>query len=179
MPPVPFSNQRQLFVWSAVRCSRRLRGDRREPPAKSVPQVVAAMSVQRDFTSLLSTESRKEVLAGGSADQRTANAERLIASLRQSVVGRTATFSSPFGECPIIYVDNTASGRPLACIEEYINEVVLPTYGNTHTTSSICGYQSTMFREEARQIIKNATNCTDKDHLIFSGEPLLFEACSA
>ena len=40
--------------------------------------------------------------------------------------------------------------RSLKFIEEYITREVLPSYGNTHTTTSFTSRQSTHFREEAR-----------------------------
>ena len=59
----------------------------------------------------------------------------------------------PFGPQPVVYADYTASGRSLTFIEDYIADVVLPLYANTHTESSGTGLQTTRFREEARQII--------------------------
>ena len=35
---------------------------------------------------------------------------------------------------------------------------VLPLYGNTHTTTSVTGLQSTCFRLEARQMVAQACN---------------------
>jgi len=46
---------------------------------------------------------------------------------------------------------------------------VLPLYGNTHTTTSATGMQSTFFREESRQLIKQAVNASEEDALIFTG----------
>ncbi len=43
-------------------------------------------------------------------------------------------------------------------IEAFMRDEVLPLYGNTHTTSSNTGAQTTAFREEARQIIADAVN---------------------
>lgn len=40
--------------------------------------------------------------------------------------------------------------RPLKFIEDYIKDEVLPAYANTHTTTSVTGLQSTLFRHEAR-----------------------------
>lgn len=54
-------------------------------------------------------------------------------------------------------------------IERFMRDEVLPVYGNTHTTSSETGAQTTSFREEARHIIAEAVNAnkvrrTDKQH---------------
>ncbi len=80
----------------------------------------------------------------------------------------------PLGKIPCIYMDWTASGRPLQSIENYFQKEIYPLYGNTHTTSSITGHQSTCFRHEARQIIAEATNAkiTGRaaiDNVIFCG----------
>ncbi|XP_064215241.1 uncharacterized protein LOC658498 isoform X2 [Tribolium castaneum] len=68
-----------------------------------------------------------------------------------------------------VYCDYAASGRSLQFIEEYITREVLPSYGNTHSTTSITSLQSTNFRQEARDIIKNASNASDSDAVIFTG----------
>ena len=76
-----------------------------------------------------------------------------VHALRNDIVGSYSKFSGPFGDKPITYVDWTASGRPLASVNKYIEDHVCPLYGNTHTTTSITGYQSTCYRHEARQIV--------------------------
>ncbi|KAJ4458295.1 putative aminotransferase class V-fold PLP-dependent enzyme [Paratrimastix pyriformis] len=81
-----------------------------------------------------------------------------------------ASFLSPFGERQISYYDHTASGRPLANIEEILCTRVLPFYGNTHTTSSYTGLQMAHFREEARNEIRKAVGATEMEHaVIFCG----------
>ena len=88
-----------------------------------------------------------------------------LEELRQQVVedtigGTSAVITSPFeispGEparLPLVYCDFTASHRPLQSIENYLMQQCLPSYGNTHTKTSLTGSQSTAFCAEARQIV--------------------------
>ncbi|GLH13230.1 Uncharacterized protein GBIM_17846 [Gryllus bimaculatus] len=69
----------------------------------------------------------------------------------------------------VVYCDYTASGRSLQFIEDYVLREVLPCYGNTHTTTSITSMQSTLFRHEARDIIRNAVHASEHDAVIFAG----------
>lgn len=89
-----------------------------------------------------------------------------IQGLRESIVGRHHRFQSPYGKKPIVYVDWTASGRSVMQIEEFVRGKVLPMYGNTHTSTSITGLQTTCFRHEARQIIAQAVNAHRKDDVV-------------
>lgn len=63
-------------------------------------------------------------------------------------------------------MDFTASSRHLKFVEDYIDEHVKPFYGNTHTSTSITGLQTSCFRHEARTIVANATNCHRKDDVV-------------
>ena len=76
----------------------------------------------------------------------------LLQRINEAVVGRMRYFESPFGRRPVVYCDWTASGRALAHVEEFMRAKVMPLYGNTHTTTSITGLQTTCFRHEARQV---------------------------
>jgi selenocysteine lyase/cysteine desulfurase len=101
-------------------------------------------------------------------------AERVLASVRQDILGSLSPFDSPYGNVPCVYADWTASGRALANIETYIAETVLPLYGNTHTSTSITGRQSTSFRHEARQIVAQSVNAritgrAAEDVVLFTG----------
>ena len=78
--------------------------------------------------------------------------------IRTGLVGRHKSFRTPYGSKPLVYCDWTATGRAVDSIEKYLHREVLPLFGNTHTTTSITGGQTTCFRHEARQIIAQAVN---------------------
>ncbi|KAK2552605.1 putative cysteine desulfurase [Acropora cervicornis] len=59
--------------------------------------------------------------------------------------------------------------KSLSFIEDYIQEQVLPHYGNTHTTTTVTSLQTTLYRHEARDIIRNAVNASEHDSVIFVG----------
>ena len=44
---------------------------------------------------------------------------------------------------------------------------ILPYYGNTHTTSTVTSLQSTLFRHEARDVVRNAVHASEHDAVIF------------
>ena len=93
----------------------------------------------------------------------------LVTKIRNSVIGNNQLIETSFGQKPLIYADYTASGRSLGFIEQFIENKVLPFYANTHTETSYTGAQSTAFREEARQSVKQAVNAVEEDQLIFCG----------
>lgn len=99
--------------------------------------------------------------------------DRMI-TLRSKIIGNYYKFYGPFGPKPVCYVDWTASGRSIKPIEEYLVSNILPLYGNTHTTTSRTGHQSTCYRQEARQIVAQAVNAritgrAAEDVVIFTG----------
>ncbi|UTW44172.1 aminotransferase class V-fold PLP-dependent enzyme [bacterium SCSIO 12696] len=95
--------------------------------------------------------------------------QQLIESINQSVIGERQQIETAFGVKPLVYADYTASGRSLDFIEDFIRQRVLPYYANTHTETSYTGMQTTLLREQARDIIKRSLNCGDDDLVLFSG----------
>uniref|UniRef100_A0A8D9FGV6 tRNA 2-thiocytidine biosynthesis protein TtcA n=1 Tax=Cacopsylla melanoneura TaxID=428564 RepID=A0A8D9FGV6_9HEMI len=94
---------------------------------------------------------------------------KLIKYIEENVIGRNTTFAGPYGRRKVVYCDYTASARSLQFIEDYILKEVLPAYGNTHTTTTLTSLQSTLFRHEARDIIRNAVHASEDDAVIFVG----------
>jgi selenocysteine lyase/cysteine desulfurase len=93
----------------------------------------------------------------------------LIEYIREGVIGSDFAVPGPFGPRRVTYADYTASGRSLSFIEDYVRDVVLPLYANTHTESSGTGLQSTRFREEARDIIRRCVNASEEHAVLFAG----------
>jgi selenocysteine lyase/cysteine desulfurase len=93
----------------------------------------------------------------------------IIDTVRTSVIGADNVVPGPFGPRRVTYADYTASGRSLSFIEDYIREVVLPLYANTHTEASGTGRQTSKFRADAREIIGRCLNTSDEYAIIFTG----------
>jgi selenocysteine lyase/cysteine desulfurase len=87
-----------------------------------------------------------------------AQPEALVASLREQIIGEDQFFSAPFGDRKVTYADYTASGRAVAGVEDFIRDVILTRYANTHTTTSVTGHQTSLFRHEAKLLIKRLVN---------------------
>jgi hypothetical protein len=61
-----------------------------------------------------------------------ADSTSLVDYIRRNEIGAGIPVPSPFGAPrSLLYADHTASGRALTFVEEYVQRVVLPHYGNT------------------------------------------------
>lgn len=93
----------------------------------------------------------------------------LLERIRRGVIGEGEILDGPYGRRRITYADYTASGRSLDFLEDFIRQQVLPRYANTHTESSGTGLQTSLLRQDARQLIHDAVGGTDNDLVIFCG----------
>ncbi|GJM87798.1 hypothetical protein PR202_ga03791 [Eleusine coracana subsp. coracana] len=76
----------------------------------------------------VTTSEEKASAAGTSEDK--------LDWLRSQLIGKNVEFDTPFGRRMLTYADQTASGRSLRYIEDYLVKDVLPFYANTHTEDS-------------------------------------------
>jgi selenocysteine lyase/cysteine desulfurase len=94
----------------------------------------------------------------------------MIEHLRMNIIGDRCIIKTPFGKKEVVYADYTASGRALKFVEDYVLEVAIPTYANTHTEASATGARTTHLREEARDMIHQATNAPSNEYVVlFTG----------
>ena len=93
----------------------------------------------------------------------------LFSYIRTHEIGADLALQTPFGARRVTYADYTASGRALSFIEDYVRDELLPTYGNTHTTTTKTGRQSSEYLAEARTMVRNFLRCGKHDSLIYLG----------
>ncbi|EZA53975.1 tRNA 2-thiocytidine biosynthesis protein TtcA [Ooceraea biroi] len=95
---------------------------------------------------------------------------KLLKYIDDNVIGKNGTFFGPFGRRKVVYCDYTASGRSLQFLEDYIAKEVLPCLGDTRASTSICSLQSSLFRHEARDIVRHAVGAGEQDAVLFTGQ---------
>jgi len=103
------------------------------------------------------------------ANESSADPKVLSKYINDNIIGRDVVFKGPFGKRQVVYCDYIASGKSLKFIEDFIAKEVLSHYGNTHTTTSVTSLQTTLYRHECRDIIRNAVNASEHDSVIFTG----------
>ncbi|XP_020111476.1 uncharacterized protein LOC109726351 [Ananas comosus] len=113
---------------------------------------------------------RVESSSSSSSQRSLRKGEERIAWLRSQLVGSDVEFETPFAGCRrLVYADQTASGRCLHYIENYIIQHVLPIYGNTHTEDSFVGSKITRMVHEAAAYVKRCMGAGPEDALVFCG----------
>ncbi|KAI5014422.1 hypothetical protein ZWY2020_055812 [Hordeum vulgare] len=121
--------------------------------------VEGAMSAT--LLSLLGVTAKSEKGAAAADDK--------VEWLRSQLIGKDVEFDTPFGRRALTYADQTASGRSLSYIEDYIVKEVLPFYGNTHTEDSHVGSKTTRLVHKAARYIKRCMGAGPGDALLFCG----------
>ena len=94
----------------------------------------------------------------------------LFAHIRANEIGAgLLPIHTPFGARATVYADYT--WRPAAVIHRGVRwrRFCWPTYGNTHTTTSKTGRQSSDFVAEARTMVRNYLRCGKHDNILFLG----------
>uniref|UniRef100_A0A7S4RBV9 Aminotransferase class V domain-containing protein n=1 Tax=Alexandrium monilatum TaxID=311494 RepID=A0A7S4RBV9_9DINO len=116
-----------------------------------------------------SAEAQAPASAEAAAALQEADWEEVCRALREGVLGGETETSTPFGSRRIVYADHTATGRSLDALERQVQEHVLPLYGNVHSLTTATARQSTQFRAEARQLVKQYYNLDASHAAIFCG----------
>uniref|UniRef100_J3NBZ8 Aminotransferase class V domain-containing protein n=1 Tax=Oryza brachyantha TaxID=4533 RepID=J3NBZ8_ORYBR len=129
-------------------------------------QVQEAAAVDHAVSSMMSLLGAMSSEKKGSA---AVAAEKRVEWLRSQLIGKDVEFDTPFGRRVLTYADQTASGRSLRYIEEYLVKEVLPFYGNTHTAGSHVGSKTTRLVHKAARYVKRCMGAGAGDALLFCG----------
>ncbi|XP_006663876.3 probable cysteine desulfurase [Oryza brachyantha] len=129
-------------------------------------QVQEAAAVDHAVSSMMSLLGAMSSEKKGSA---AVAAEKRVEWLRSQLIGKDVEFDTPFGRRVLTYADQTASGRSLRYIEEYLVKEVLPFYGNTHTEDSHVGSKTTRLVHKAARYVKRCMGAGAGDALLFCG----------
>ncbi|XP_062202935.1 uncharacterized protein LOC133905214 [Phragmites australis] len=128
------------------------------PAAEETKGMATLLSLLR---SVATSEEKARATAG--------TGEEKVEWLRSQLIGKDVEFDTPFGQRALTYADQTASGRSLRYIEDYIVNEVLPFYGNTHTEDSHVGSKTTRLVHKAARYVKRCMGAGPGDALLFCG----------
>lgn len=91
-----------------------------------------------------------------------------LTRLRAGIIGRTATFTSPFGQRSLVHADNASACRPLQPLEDYIGSNVSPWY-HAESARSNSKLLSAFLRDARESIVSFAGARRDEYAVIFAG----------
>ncbi|KAH0745603.1 hypothetical protein KY285_007260 [Solanum tuberosum] len=132
--------------------------------SSSISSIASSVASHEDLRSRIESFHVRE-----KAISKTESAEKKLSWLRSQIIGENVDFETPFGKRRLTYADHTASGRSLQYIENYIINNVLPFYGNSHTSDSHVGYQTTKIVHEAAAYVKKCLGGGEEDAIMFCG----------
>lgn len=92
-----------------------------------------------------------------------------LTRLRAGIIGRTASFTSPFGERVLVHADNASSCRPLQPLEDYIGTNVSPWYLAEQSSRNRNKLLSAYLRDARESIVSFAGARRDEYAVIFAG----------
>ena len=105
------------------------------------------------------------------------DAQAICDKIFNDMIGNNIQFDSPVKNEKgvnmkkfLIYNDFTASGKGLKEIEKFIQDQVLPTYANVHSTVGHCAEITTNYLKESKDILRNYTNAHGNYSIIFHGQ---------
>ena len=94
-----------------------------------------------------------------------------ITKMYKNIIGNNYKIKSPFGfDNYLIYCDYTASGRGLNSMENFIQNKVLTSYANVHSTVGYCSEQTSNLCKESKDILRDYCNAWGNYSIIFHGQ---------
>ena len=105
------------------------------------------------------------------------NPQTICDNLFKDMIGNNIKYDGPITDENgnvmqkfIIYTDFTASGKGLKSLERFIEQQVLPTYANVHSTVGHNAEITTKYLHEAKNILRDYTNAHGNYSIIFHGQ---------
>ena len=94
------------------------------------------------------------------------SSNQFISQMYEDTIGNSFIMKSPFGyDNYLVYCDYTASGRGLTSLEHFINDKVLTSYANLHSTVGFCSEQTSHLSTQVyKQVCKVDTTCGQADN---------------
>lgn len=92
-----------------------------------------------------------------------------LTRLRSNIIGRTSTFTSPFGQRSLVPADSASCCRPLQPLEDYIGSNVSPWYLTEQTSRNNSKLLSAFMRDARESIVNFAGARREEYAVIFAG----------